>query len=121
MAETRTPWIIKFIGQIQRICRNNLLRIMFEAYEKNWRDEMAREDYVREEAMTKGMEEGRKKGMEEGRAKGMVEGKIEGEQLFAELVKRLLADKRFDDIKLVSEDERARQRLYKEYGLEENG
>lgn len=125
MIKTKNPGILEAIQELRRMSMNNPIRLIYEAYQKKVRDEMAREDYVREEAMTKGMEEGRKKGMEEGRAKGMaegkIEGKIEGEQLLAELVKRLLADKRFDDIKLVSEDERTRQRLYKEYGLEENG
>ena len=42
-------------------------QILAEARVKNWRDRMAREDYVFEQ----GMEKGIKDGMEKGRAEGM--------------------------------------------------
>lgn len=97
MIKTKNPGILEAIGELQRMNMSNPLRVLFEGYQKKWRDQMAREDYVREE--------------------GMAEGKAEGELLLAQLISCLLSDKRMDDIKLATEDEAARKRLYKEYGL----
>lgn len=89
MIKTKNPGILEAIGELQRMNMSNPLRVLFEGYQKKWRDQMAREDYVREE----------------------------GEHLLAQLISCLLSDKRMDDIKLATEDEAARKRLYKEYGL----
>ena len=102
MIKTKNPGILEAIGELQRMNMSNPLRVLFEGYQKKWRDQMAREDYVREEGMTV----------------GKAEGKAEGELLLAQLISCLLSDKRMDDIKLATEDEAARKRLYKEYGLE---
>lgn len=47
----------------------------------------------------------------------MEDSKKEGETLFAELISRLFADDRAEDAKLAAEDEEARRRLYREYGM----
>lgn len=44
-------------------------------------------------------------------------GREEGEGLLAELLSRLLADRRMEDIRLAASSEKERKRLYKEYGL----
>ena len=106
MIKTKNPGILEAIGELQRMNMSNPLRVLFEGYQKKWRDQMAREDYVREE------------GMAVGKAEGKAEGMAEGEHLLAQLISCLLSDKRMDDIKLATEDEAARKRLYKEYGLE---
>lgn len=59
------------------------------------------------------MEDSRQEGIE----KGMKEGIKEGETLFAELISHLFADNRMEDAKLAAEDEQARKRLYREYGM----
>lgn len=44
-------------------------------------------------------------------------GKAEGEAQLANLIKRLISEGRNGDIKLVVEDEEARKRFYREYGM----
>ncbi len=60
---------------------------------------------------------GIEKGRAEGRAEGLSLGISQGENLLAALVNRLLMDNRIEDIKLITNDSEARERLYKEYGL----
>lgn len=55
--------------------------------------------------------------MEDSRREGLEEGIKEGETLFAELIRRLFADDRAQDVKLASQDEEARKRFYREYGM----
>lgn len=59
------------------------------------------------------MEDSRKEGIET----GIKEGIKEGETLLAELISRLFADNRAEDAKLAAEDEMARKRFYREYGM----
>ena len=47
-------------------------------------------------------------------------GREEGETLLSELLKRLLADNRQEDVRLAAADRAARMRLYREYGLLED-
>lgn len=47
----------------------------------------------------------------------MEDSRQEGETLFAELISRLFADNRTEDAKLAAEDEEARKRFYREYGM----
>ena len=65
-----------------------------------------------------GKAEGRVEGRAEGKEEGKAEGKAEGELLLAELMNHLLSDNRMEDAKLAASDEVARQRFYKEYGIE---
>ena len=46
------------------------------------------------------------------------EGKIEGEQKFALLVGKLLADGRIEELRIASVDDESRRKLYDEYGLD---
>lgn len=129
MIKTINPGILEAIRILHRMNMRNPLRLRYEAYLKETRDTIAREDYIRNvaaaeaaaEGLAKGKAEGLAKGLAEGRAeglaKGLAEGKSEGEALMAELVNRLLEDRRFDDIRLAAEDEAARKRLYQEYGI----
>ena len=55
----------------------------------------------------------------DGVAEGEMKGKAEGEQLFATLVSKMLADERIEEIKAASEDGDVRQQMYKEYGLQQ--
>ena len=48
---------------------------------------------------------------------GIEKGKIEGEAMLATLIKKLLSADRNADISLAVEDEEARKRLYKEFGI----
>jgi flagellar biosynthesis/type III secretory pathway protein FliH len=54
--------------------------------------------------------EGMEKGMEKGREKGLEE----GENKLADLINRLLADNRQDDIARVTSDENVRRKMYEE-------
>lgn len=56
--------------------------------------------------------------VEDGIAQGMAQGMERGQNLFAQLISRLLTDGRTEDIRQAAEDEAARKRLYKEYGME---
>lgn len=58
-----------------------------------------------------------KKTMEYIRREEREEGERRGEALLSELLSRLLADDRQEDIRLMAESEEERKRLYKEYGL----
>lgn len=55
--------------------------------------------------------------MEDSRQEGLEAGIKEGETLLAALISRLLADNRAEDLKLAAEDEEARKRFYREYGM----
>ncbi len=101
-ARTENLGILEAIRELRRMSMNNPLRLRYEAYLKRVRDEKAREGYV----------------WDQGQAKGREEGKIEGEKLMAALTERLLADNRVEDAKLAARDEKARERLYREYGIE---
>lgn len=48
---------------------------------------------------------------------GIEIGEAKGETRMAELVKRLMTDKRLDEIELAVDSEEVRKRLYEEYGL----
>ena len=52
-----------------------------------------------------------------GRMQGRKEGRTEGEQRVLELISRLVAEGKSNEIKLISSDEVLRNKLYVEYGL----
>jgi len=62
-------------------------------------------------------EQGREEGREEGRAEGRKEGISHGEEMMAELINRLSADKRSAEILKVTTDKAYRQKLYEEYNI----
>lgn len=55
--------------------------------------------------------------MEDSRQEGLEAGIKEGETLLAALISRLLADNRAEDLKLAAQDEQARKKFYREYGM----
>ena len=75
-----------------------------------------------EEREEKGRAEGEAKGRAEGEAKGRAEGeakgRAEGENRLAELISKLLAAGRNDDIERVTKDPQYRRKLYEEFGIE---
>lgn len=101
-ASTENPGILEAIRVLRRMSMSNPLRLRYEAYLKRVRDEKAREGYV----------------WDQGEAKGRETGEIEGEKLMAALTECLLADNRVEDARLAARDEKARERFYREYGIE---
>ena len=77
--------------------------------------------YVEECGIRKGRKEGRKEGIREGRKAGIQEGRRtgnrEGETRLAKLISLLLQKGDYDGVRLVTEDEAARKRFYREYGI----
>ena len=110
MIKTKNPGILEAMSTLKRMSMRNPIRLRFEAYLKQVRDEKAREDYV--------WDQGVAAGKIEGKTEGKAEGKAEGEQLLAELMECLLSENRLEDIKMAVKDEETRKRFYKEYGLD---
>lgn len=92
-------------------------------------DEKKTMEYIRREEREIGREEGERigqakgeqigqaRGEQIGQARGEQIGQIKGEARLSELLSRLLADQRMEDIRLAAGSEKERKRLYKEYGL----
>lgn len=84
-------------------------------------DEKKTMEYIRREEREIGREEGEKigivKGERIGQERGEQIGQARGEARLSELLSRLLADQRMEDISLAAGSEKERKRLYKEYGL----
>lgn len=84
-------------------------------------DEKKTMEYIRREEREIGREEGEKigivKGERIGQERGEQIGQARGEARLSELLSRLLADQRMEDIRLAAGSEKERKRLYKEYGL----
>ena len=55
--------------------------------------------------------------MNEGRARGRQEGRAEGEGLLAALISKLFESGRMKDARRAAEDEEARKRFYREFGM----
>ena len=72
-------------------------------------------------ALTKLIADGREEGIREGKSLGIQEGRKQGietgENLLENLMSRLFADNRIADASLAANDEKARKRFYREYGL----
>ena len=72
-------------------------------------------------AITKLIADGREEGIREGKSLGIQEGRKQGietgENLLANLMSHLFADNRIADANLAANDEKARKRFYREYGL----
>ena len=74
-----------------------------------------------QEGRKAGIQEGRRAGIQEGRKAGIQEGRRtgnrEGETRLAKLISLLLQKGDYDGVRLVTEDEAARKRFYREYGM----
>ncbi len=57
MIKTSNPGILEAIRELQRLSMSNPIRVLYEGYLKRRRDEVARENYVREEGLAMGREE----------------------------------------------------------------
>ena len=88
--------------------------------------EMTEEDKIREQCeaiekynwdMSSAVAKGKREGKAEGRAEGRAEGKAEERQEIAELIKRLTADNRLQELAKLETDKDILQKLMNEYGL----
>ena len=61
--------------------------------------------------------QGVRKGVKQGRQQGRRQGRRQGEEILGQLVGRLLSEGRTEDARLAAEDEAARRKLYREYGI----
>ena len=57
------------------------------------------------------------KGIQKGIQKGIEKGRTEGEEMMLELIQKLIADQRFDEVSRIKENKEYRQKLYKEYRI----
>lgn len=94
-------------------CQTEVLTMLLTEY-----DEKKTREYLRKEAWETGLEAGKKAGKKAGREEGIKEGREEGENRVNELVRRLIADNRFEDLKHSSEDKNFQKKLFQEYGIE---
>ena len=58
-----------------------------------------------------------KKGKIDGKIEGKREGKMEGQKMMLELIQKLMADGRLDDIAKIKDNEEDCQKLYREYNI----
>lgn len=70
MIKTKNPGILKAMEKVRNFSLNPHLRLRYEAYLKDRRDQHAIEAYIRDE----GMEQGRILGIEQGRVLGIEQG-----------------------------------------------
>lgn len=70
MIKTKNPGILKAMEKVRNFSLNPHLRLRYEAYLKDRRDQRAIEAYIRDE----GMEQGRILGIEQGRVLGIEQG-----------------------------------------------
>ena len=61
------------MSHLKELSREEQLRILEEAKEKNWRDEQARIDHATDQGLKKGREQGIEQGMTKGVNKGRTE------------------------------------------------
>ena len=86
---------------------------------------MVRDEEIREEGRAEGREEGRAEGREEGRAEGREEGRAEGraegekvgESRLADLITKLFAAGRGDEVEKAVSDEKFRAGLFTEFNI----
>ena len=70
MIKTKNPGILKAMEKVRNFSLNPHLRLRYEAYLKDRRDQHAIEAYIKEE----GIEQGRMLGIEQGRVQGIEQG-----------------------------------------------
>ena len=70
MIKTKNPGILKAMEKVKNFSLNPHLRLRYEAYLKDRRDQHAIEAYIKEE----GIEQGRMLGIEQGRVQGIEQG-----------------------------------------------
>lgn len=71
------------------------------------------EEYVRKTLF----EDGKETGYNQGKADGIIAGKTVGENKLGRLISILLSEGKVDDIRLVAEDESAREAYYRQYNI----
>ena len=82
MIKTKNPGILKAMEKVKNFSLNPHLRLRYEAYLKDRRDQHAIEAYIRDEGMeqgrAQGIEQGRMLGIEQGRVQGIEQGRVQG-------------------------------------------
>lgn len=111
MIDTKNPGILEAIREVRTMSLSRRLKLRYEAYQKQIRDDKAWKKYEREEARKEGLAEGRAAGLAEGRAAGhaaghaagLMEGRAEGQsetlkKIICNMIRQNLSDQ--DIIKL---------------------
>ena len=78
MIKTKNPGILKAMEKVRNFSLNPHLRLRYEAYLKDRRDQHAIEAYIRDEGIEQGRVQGIEQGIEQGIFQGRLEGKAEG-------------------------------------------
>ena len=113
MAE-QSESIKKAVVTLRELSEDEKIRQQCEArerYQMDWQSSMRT-------SRETGREEGRREGREEGRKEGSNEGRAQEAKRISALTARLLKEKRLEDLQRTTEDEKYREKLLKEYGLE---
>ena len=101
MIQTENVGLLAAINEVKTMSLSKRMRLRYEAHLKEVRDRNAREDYVREE----------------GRSEGLEAGYSKGEEAMAKLIQILSQEKRYEDLERVSTDKKYRKKLLEEYRL----
>ena len=102
MIKTKNPGILKAMEKVKNFSLNPHLRLRYEAYLKDRRDQHAIEAYIRDEGMeqgrAQGIEQGRMLGIEQGRVQGIEQGRVQGiEQGITIFVRAAIRDRKSAD------------------------
>lgn len=80
-------------------------------------DERLREEYLLEEKIERDRRAALNTAFRRGKEEGEQEGKSQGEERVLKLNRKLMAEKRYDDLEKATEDEVYREKLYREFNL----
>lgn len=80
-------------------------------------DERLREEYLLEEKIERDRRAALNTAFRRGKEEGEQEGKCQGEERVLKLNRKLMAEKRYDDLEKATEDEVYREKLYREFNL----
>lgn len=102
MIKAKNPGILKAMEKVRNFSLNPHLRLRYEAYLKDRRDQRAIEAYIRDEGMEQGrilgIEQGRVQGIEQGRVQGIEQGRVQGiEQGITIFIRAAIRDKKSAD------------------------
>lgn len=128
-------WTREAVLETIKICKDkNILKEYLESRESEVIDIMmtlydeekimrTRENRIRQEEREKGIQtgiqQGIQTGIQQGIQAGIQTGKVAGEEMMLELIQKLIENNRFEDIPLIKKDKAYRQKLYKEYEIDE--
>ena len=102
MIKTKNPGILEAIREVKEMGLSRRLRVRYEAYLKQIRDERAWKTYEREKARNEGHAEGHAEGRAEGRAEGQADGR---RQIIRNMIDQNLPDQEIIRLSGCSEEE----------------